>query len=394
VRARIVSAAAAAAAVGLVAGAAPAMALKLVPVGTFRAPTYVASPRHDLHRLFVTEKFGTVRLVRDGVTLRTPFLQIPGVTAKSEQALASIAFAPDYATSGRFYVDYTAVRPGDPDGSVLTVEEFRRSPADPDRADPASGRVVLAIDHPDHSDHNGGQLQFGRDGLLYVSTGDGGGNELDPQNHAENTHSLLGKILRIDPRATATAPYRIPAGNPFASGNGGAPEVYAYGLRNPWRFSFDAATGALFLSDVGQSVREEIDYAARDRGAGANFGWHCREGTVRTRNLSPRCTPSGSYRPPVLEYPHERGRCAVAGGYVARDHRLGSLYGHYLFGDWCEGRIRAAAISGRRAWRSKKTGLRVLGLDSFGEDACHRLYAVSTRGPVMRIAGRGTPPCS
>ena len=378
------------------ASASAASAVQLVPFVDVTAPTYVTSPPGDRHRLFVTSKFGDVRVVRDGVLQPTAFLDIqPDVVAASEQGLSSIAFAPDYATSGRFYVDYTAHRPGDSTGSILTVKEFRRSAASPDLADPTSGRTLLTVDHPVFDDHNAGQLQFGSDGMLYVSTGDGG-DANDPPNNAQNRGSLLGKILRIDPRATTMAAYGIPADNPFVGVPGARPELYDYGLRNPWRFSFDRATGDMLIGDVGQGAREEVDYAPSGDAAGIDYGWRCMEGSIHARGLAHPCKPTGRYVGPILEYRHTQG-CAVIGGVVARDLDLRGLYGRYLYGDFCTGEIRSLVPTGPRAVGDRATGLNVDGIDAFGEDSCGhvcmrpRPRGTST-GSRVRRARRAVPP--
>src|SRR4051812_23484970 len=254
-------------ALALLAFAAPSAsaAIHLTPIADFSAPVYVTSPPGDPHRLFVVEQAGRIMEVRDGQKLATPFLDIsPDVRKGAEQGLLSMAFAPDYATSRRFYVYYTAARAGDPNGSVLTIQEFQAVAGNPDKVDPASRRTVLAIDHPTNGNHNGGQLQFGPGGALYAGTGDGGSAN-DPPNNAQNQNSLLGKLLRIDPV------------------NGGA-SIVASGLRNPWRFSFDRQTGDLTIGDVGQGAYEEVDFAPAGTPDGLNYGWRCFEGFHRTSN--------------------------------------------------------------------------------------------------------------
>lgn len=367
------------------AGAAPGLA----PVGTFSEPTYVTAPPGDPHRLFVVEKGGSIYVVHDGVTRPDPFLNVSdSVVDEGERGMLSMAVAPDYASSGRFYVYFTAPRSGDSGGSVITVEEFRRSAADPDRADPASGKVVLQVDHPTNSNHDGGQLQFGPDGLLYIGTGDGGSGN-DPPDNAQNTHVLLGKLLRIDPLRGGGDAYAIPAGNPFADGGAGAREVYSYGLRNPWRFSFDRLNGDLTIGDVGQNTREEIDFAPGGSGVGANYGWHCREGFIATPGVD--CPSPPPFVQPVLDYPHSRG-CAIVGGYVVRDRDLPSLAGRYVYGDNCDDDIRSLGLA-NAGGTDAPTGLTVGGLFSFGEDSCGHVYVASGSGTVARIAGDGFTPC-
>src|SRR3954469_21336503 len=252
----------------LLAVAAPAAsaAVHLTPIGDFSTPVYVTAPPGDPHRLFVVEKGGRIMEVRDGQKQAAPFLDISGDVKSdgSEQGLLSMAFAPDYATSRKFYVYYTAPRPGDGGGSVITVQEFQAAAGNPDAVDPASRRTILTVDHPTNGNHNGGQLQFGPDGQLYAGTGDGGSGN-DPPSNAQNANSQLGKLLRID---------RV---------NGGA-SIQALGLRNPWRFSFDRQTGDLIIGDVGQNAYEEVDFTPAGAGAGINYGWRCFEGFHRTSN--------------------------------------------------------------------------------------------------------------
>ncbi|MDQ4072478.1 MAG: PQQ-dependent sugar dehydrogenase, partial [Actinomycetota bacterium] len=343
---------------------APGLALQRV--GTFAFPVYVTSPPGDTARQFVVEQSGQIRIIKDGRTVGRPFLDISGRVEfnGSERGLLSMAFAPDYATSGRFYVFYTE-RGGD-----LRVEEFRRSPADPDVAVRSSRRGVLEIEHSAYGNHNGGQLQYGPGGL-YVSTGDGGGAG-DPLRNGQNLNSLLGKILRIDPRRpTSTRGYSVPSGNPFV-GRFGRDEIWHYGLRNPWRFSFDRANGNMSIGDVGQGAMEEVDFVIKGR-RGANFGWNCFEGTLRYSS----CSAPG-HRPPVLQYSHEGGAsCSVTGGYVLRDRTVPRLYGRYLYGDYCTGALHAATLREAGATTNASLSLIVPRLTSFGEDARGRLYMTS-----------------
>jgi glucose/arabinose dehydrogenase len=329
-----------------VAAPAASAAPRLTPVGSFDTPVHVAAPPGDGSRLFVVEREGAVRLIVDGGAPRT-FLDLTGqVDLEGEEGLLSIAFAPDYATSRRFYVFVAVPEPAMEPGSRLEVLEFMRSASDPNVADPATRRTVIAIPHPQFPNHNGGQLQFGPDGLLYVSVGDGGSAN-DPNNNAQSTRSLLGKLLRIDPRPGpgGSPAYTVPADNPFASGLAGAPEVFSYGLRNPWRFSFDRETGDLTLGDVGQGAREEIDFVPRAAGGGngANFGWRCYEGRISTPNVAD-CEPPGHVLP-VHDYDSNNGFCGVTGGYVVRDPALPTLRGRYLYADLCSGNLRSIALA-------------------------------------------------
>jgi glucose/arabinose dehydrogenase len=261
------------------------------------------------------------------------------------------------------------------------VQEFRRSRSNSNRASRSSRREVLFVDQP-YPNHNGGLNLFGPDGFLYIGLGDGGAGG-DPENRAQNLNSLLGKILRIDPRRSGSKPYRTPTDNPF-SGKSGRDEVYAFGLRNPWRFSFDRKTGDLYIGDVGQNRFEEVDYAHRGGARGRNYGWSCLEGTSRY-DASRRCPdPTG----PVLTYPLSNGNCAVTGGVVARDSRLPQLFGRYLYGDHCRGQVRSFRISSGRATDDRAVGVDVSQLSSFGEDARGRVYLASLEGPVYRLVSR------
>jgi hypothetical protein len=354
--------------------------VRLTQVGSFDSAMYVTSPPGDSRRLFVVEQGGAIRVVRDGVKLDTPFLDIdPLVMSGGEQGLLSMAFAPDYATSRKFYVYYTGN-----DGNNH-VAEYLRSATDLDRADPASQRPVIDFAHPTFSNHNGGQLQFGPDGNLYIGTGDGGSGN-DPPNNAQNRNSLLGKLLRIDP--SVPVGYAIPPGNPFVGDAGARPEVWAYGLRNPWRFSFDRQTGDLTIGDVGQHAREEVDFSPGSSGRGENYGWRCWEGTQKNTNITPQCDPDDDVFP-VLEQPTTGTFCAIVGGYVVRDPALTGLTGRYIYGDNCEEALRSAVLATPTASDDRPTGHSVSGLTSFGEDACGRLYAVAFNA-VRRFDG--TPP--
>jgi hypothetical protein len=350
----------------------------LTRVGTFESPVYVTQAAGDARRLFVVEQAGRIRVVRDGRVLRAPFLDIRSrVRSGGEQGLLSMAFAPDYAASGRFYVFYTDV-----DGNERVVEYRRRAP---DRADARSARLVLFQRDPEPN-HNGGLLLFGPDRLLYVGVGDGGG-EYDQHGRVGNGQrlgTLFGKILRIDPRPTAGRPYRIPPGNPFVGRRGARAEIYAWGLRNPWRFSFDRATGAIAIGDVGQDHVEEVDFRRRGGARGVNFGWREWEGT---RREDPTLHIHGDVKP-VLEYTHDGGNCSVTGGYVIRDPRLPALAGRYVYGDYCAGDLLSARLAPAGATARRPLHLRVPNLTSFGEDGAGRIYVASQSGPVYRLDPR------
>jgi glucose/arabinose dehydrogenase len=355
-----------------------ARGVRLRKVADFDAPVYLTSPPGDRARQFVVEQGGRVMVVRDGRKLGTPFLDIRGqVTAGGEQGLLSIAFAPDYADSGLFYVYFT-----DNAGDQRIVEYRRR---DADHADPGSARLVLRMADSE-SNHNGGLLLFGPDDLMYVGTGDGGGggDQHGSRGNAQNLGSLLGKILRIDPRAGSGRPYQVPDDNPFVGRAGARGEIYAYGLRNPWRFSFDRRTGDMTIGDVGQDAWEEIDFVRRGAGRGANFGWRPFEG--RARYVAGETAPGAVA--PVIVRSHNAGNCSITGGVVVRDRALAGLRGRYVFGDYCKGRIESARLSSGRARGVRRTSLRVGSLSSFGEDAQGHVYALSLDGPVYRIVPR------
>jgi hypothetical protein len=352
--------------------------VRLAKVGTFEQPLYVTQPNGGPGSgapgdLYVVEKGGRVRVLRNGRTLPAPFLDLSDeVSTTNEQGLLSIAFAPEFADSRLVYVYYTDSR-GD-----QTVVEYR-AVADGTAVEPLSRRQVLRMD--DFApNHNGGLLLFGPDGALYVGTGDGGLFG-DPERNGQDLGSLFGKILRIDPRPSGVRAYAIPSDNPFADRAGARPEIYAYGLRNPWRFSFDPFTGALAIGDVGQSSFEEIDYVAAAASAGANFGWSAFEGDEPYN----RDQSAPGHVPPVLTYGRGAG-CSVIGGYVVRDRALRTLYGRYLYGDYCSGELRSFVPRGGRARDDRPLGLSVPSLSSFGEDADGHLYVTSLDGPVFRLA--------
>ncbi len=354
----------------------------LTSIGTFDRPLYVTQAPGDRSRLFVVEQGGRIRTVKDGVTRPEPFLDISSqVTGGFEQGLLGLAFAPDYATSGRLYVDYT-----DQQGDTRIVE-YRRSAGSADAADPATARLVLFQRQPE-GNHNGGHLAFGPDGFLYIGLGDGGSGD-DPhgrRGNGQNLGTLLGKILRIDPRQQGSSSYTVPSGNPFVGRRGAKPEIWAYGLRNPWRFSFDRVKGGLAIGDVGQDRVEEINWSpSPTRGKGANYGWRPWEGTKRN---FPSESAAGAVFP-VLEYAHGASGCSVTGGYVIRDPRFRGTpyYGEYLYGDFCSGKVwRAALRTGKLAARNVGT---IRGgfdqLTSFGEDLDGRIYLTSKSGRVARL---------
>lgn len=339
-------------------------------------PLYVTAPAGDVQRLFIVDKGGTIRVVKDGALLPTPFLDIAAlVSTGSEQGLLGMAFDPQYATNGRFVVHYT-----DAAGNTR-VSTFVRSAADPDQADPATEQLVLSAEQP-FPNHNGGQILFGPDGYLYLGLGDGGSGA-DPEGRGQDLTDFLGSILRLD--LGGAAPYVVPADNPFVGIAAARPEIWSYGLRNPWRFTFDRATGDLYIGDVGQNAREEVDVstAAGGAGKGLNFGWSLMEGLHCFVSIP--CDQTG-LELPVLEYSHDEG-CSITGGYVYRGSAIPELQGHYFYGDFCGGWVRSFRYEGGAAvdpfqWPTLAPGGAVT---SFGEDAAGELYVASSEGRVFRI---------
>ncbi|HET6229569.1 MAG TPA: PQQ-dependent sugar dehydrogenase [Longimicrobiaceae bacterium] len=347
--------------------------LRLVGVASgLESPLYLTAPAGDA-RLFVVEQPGRIRIVENGALLPTPFLDITDrVSSGGERGLLSVAFHPRYASNGLLYVDYTD-RNGD-----TRVERYHVS-ADRNRADPASAQLVLAVAQP-FANHNGGLVAFGPDGMLYVGMGDGGSGG-DPQRNGQNPAALLGKLLRLD--VDAAQPYAIPTGNPFAGQPGRRGEIWATGMRNPWRFSWDRSTGLLYVADVGQNAWEEVDVVPA-AAAGLNYGWNTMEAT-HCFQPSSGCSTAGLTLP-VLEYGHADG-CSVTGGYVYRGAAMPSLRGTYFYADYCGGWVRsfrftAGAVTEGRTWELGQPG----SILSFGEDAAGELYVLSAQGKVFRLA--------
>jgi len=344
--------------------------------------TYLTHAGDGSGRLFVVEKTGRVRIIdEEGVLLETPFLDISEVVDASswEQGLLSIVFPPDFSDSGEFYVNYTAR--ASEGGTVIA--RYRVSEADPNRADPASAQVILAFDQP-APNHNGGQIQFGPDGYLYIGTGDGGA-AADPWDNAENMNVFLGKMLRLDVRGQTT--YAIPPDNPWA-GQPGSETVWAYGLRNPWRFSFDRLTGDLYIADVGQDSWEEVNYIAAGAAGGMHFGWDTMEGR-HCFEPSQGCETAGK-TVPVAEYGHDQG-CSITGGYVYRGQRFPTLDGVYLYGDYCTGLIWGMRQNGDEyiadgEWQSLLLLDSDANIASFGEDEQGELYVLDLGGQIYRLA--------
>ena len=348
--------------------------LQLIASG-LSSPLYLTSPPNDVSRLFVVEQTGGIRIIKDGNLLPTPFLDLSGrISAGGEQGLLGLAFYPDYTTSGRFVVHYTDTA-GDTHLSIFQVS------ADPDVADGASEQVILTADQP-YVNHNGGQVLFGPDGFLYLGLGDGGAGN-DPEGRAQSLSDLLGSILRVDVQ-TGTS-YTVPADNPFVGQPGVQPEVWSYGLRNPWRFSFDRATGDLYIADVGQDRYEEVDVAPASTGSGKglNFGWNIMEGSHCLSGTT--CDQTGLTLPD-FEYAHPQG-CSITGGYVYRGSSIPDLQGLYFYGDFCQGWVRSfryavGAATEVTDWPRLRPGGSV---QSFGEDAAGELYVLSASGNVFKV---------
>ena len=339
-------------------------------------PVYATAPAGDA-RLFVVERAGRIVIVPPGGGVAaTPFLDISArIDAAGEGGLLSMAFDPQFARNGFFYVYFTEA-PGD-----IAVERFQVSPANADRADPTPLRI-LTIPHRDFANHFGGLLRFGPDGLLYLGTGDGGGGG-DPLANGQNLDSLLGKLLRIDVHnASAAAPYAIPATNPFVGQANRRGEIWAYGLRNPWRYSFDSGSGLLYIADVGENRFEEVDVSAADRG-GLNYGWNRTEGSSCFGTTS--CDTAGITLP-VLEYAHDAsGGCSIIGGFVYRGSAFPELQGRYFYSDLCSGWLRSFVFSGGAATDPQQYIAKMGTVLSFGEDGQKELYVILGEGQVLRI---------
>ena len=358
-----------------------------VLIGTFNDPMHIASVASQPRLLYIVEKAGRIRILRDELELDHFFLDISAsgsnlVATGGERGLSSVAFPPDYETSGLFYVVFPNLK-GD-----IELDEFKRQTSDPTRADPGYRRVVLTIPRqPNSTSHYGGQLQFGpRDGYLYLSTGDGGGKVRPIGDNSRRLDNLLGKILRIKPLPAGGKPYDIPTSNPYV-GQHGRDEIYAYGLRQPWRFSFDGRY--LILGDVGEKRREEINYLRTTDVAGVNFGWPEYEGDIPFDPSRPGPDPA---KPPILAYPHgvkqSGGACAIIGGYVVHDPNVPTLLNRYLYGDWCSGIISSFRVNvpDQVVIGDRPTGVVLPGVNSFGVGADGQIYiAEFFTGKVSRL---------
>jgi glucose/arabinose dehydrogenase len=347
----------------------PKIALQALPFG-FKQPLFITHAGDGSGRQFVVERGGTIRIVQGGQVLDAPFLDITAKIRASgtEQGLLGLAFHPRYAETGRFFVGYTD------NAGRNTVERYQVS-ADPDRGDPATAVTLLSIDDPAQN-HNGGNLVFGPDGKLWVGTGDGGASG-DRYQNGQNRQTLLGKMLRLD--VDSGEPYGIPSDNPYVGNAEYRPEIWAMGLRNPWRYSFDRMTGDLWIGDVGQNAYEEIDRVAAGRAGGLNFGWPIAEGL--------HCYPGGAqcdtspYEQPVAEYGRDGG-CSVTGGYVYRGSAYPTLQGLYFFGDFCTGKVWSLDAQDDGTWRMTPQLQDAIQISSFGEDEAGELYVTTFTGEV------------
>ncbi|MEO8193576.1 MAG: PQQ-dependent sugar dehydrogenase [Gemmatimonadales bacterium] len=346
------------------------LALREVANG-LNSPVYLASPPGDA-RLFIVEQPGRIRIAENGQLLPTPFLDISSrVLSGGERGLLSVAFHPQYRTNGFFYVYFTGL------SGELGIERFTVS-SNANQANASSAKVILTVPHP-RSNHNGGLAMFGPDGLLYLGLGDGGGGG-DPDLNGQNRNTLLGALLRID--VSNGDPYSIPSGNPFAGRTDARQELWAIGLRNPWRFAFDRTAGTLYIADVGQGLWEEVNVVAATR-AGVNYGWNIMEAS--TCYQASTCNRAG-LELPVIEYGHGDGACSVTGGSVYRGSALPELAGHYFYADYCLGWIRSFRFDNGTAADRKQWDLPSIGLiQSFGEDASGELYVMSSSGRVYQF---------
>ncbi len=348
----------------------PQIGLQKVVDGLER-PLYVTHAGDGSGRLYILEQPGWVRVLEDGRLLETPFLDLTDrvLSRGNEQGLLGLAFSPDFRESGIFYIHYT----GRPDGRTV-LSRFRLRDGDPRRGDAASEEVLLTVEQP-YANHNGGALLFGPDGYLYLALGDGG-SAGDPENRAQNLDSLLGKILRLD--VSQPGPYRIPPDNPFVGGQG-REEIWAYGLRNPWRISFDRATGDLYIADVGQNAIEEVNFQPAGSPGGENYGWRVWEGS---RRYAQGEAPGAVF--PVAEYTHAEGGCSITGGYVYRGQAIPALVGIYLYGDYCTGYIWGLKQQDGQ-WQTGRLLDTSLNITSFGEDEAGEVYVVDRRGAIYRV---------
>jgi glucose/arabinose dehydrogenase len=353
------------------------------PVSGFSQPLGIVNAGDGSNRLFVVEKTGAIRIVKNGAVVGTPFLDIhTRITTDGERGLLGLAFPPGFATKNHFYIYYT-----DTSGSIV-IARYRVSAGSADVADPNSEQIVITIPHPTNNNHNGGDLAFspqaGQEGFLYAGTGDGGAGN-DPPNNSQNPNQLLGKILRLDVETGNPTTYTIPADNPFATSTTFRHEIWAYGVRNPWRFTFDRQTHDLYIADVGQGAVEEVDFQPAADAGGENYGWRVWEGTSCT-GLGPAACTTGGYTFPVIQYTHVAGRCSITGGYVYRGAALPEAAGQYFYSDYCSGFLASMSGTAATGFTTHKWSVPNVGnVFSFGEDSAGELYVLSANGTVYRI---------
>ena len=351
----------------------PGIGLQLDPFVSagLSSPVFMTQPLDD-GRIFVVEQGGRIRVIRDGVLQTTPFLDITSrVLSGGERGLLSVAFHPQYATNHFFYVYFTTQTNGD-----IRIERFTTT-ANPEVADPASTKLIITTPHSTQANHNGGLVAFGPDGMLYAGLGDGGGGG-DPDGNGQNFNALLGSLLRLD--INTTAPYGIPADNPFVGQAGHRGEIWAKGLRNPWRWAFDAPTGLLYIADVGQNLHEEVNTVVATRG-GLNYGWNVWEG-LSCYNAA-TCSATG-FEPPIIDYGHGPA-CSITGGYVYRGSAIPAIRGHYFYSDFCAGFLRSFRYENGAAVDQKDWGLPSSGVVSFGKDFDGELYIIAGNS-IVKIA--------
>lgn len=340
------------------------LALEPVVSGLAR-PIGLVNAGDGSERLFAVEKNGAIRVIENGQVLASPFLTLT-VSTNSERGLLGLAFHPSYETNGSFFVHYT-----DPAGDTV-ISRFQVSAGDPNVADAGSELVLLTADQP-FANHNGGQIAFGPDGFLYVALGDGGSGG-DPEENGQDLSTVLGKLLRIDVDSTDPGlAYAIPPSNPFVGDPGVREEIWAYGLRNPWRFSFDRLTGDLFIADVGQNQFEEVNFQAAGDPGGQNYGWDCFEASS---SFEPAGCPESGFTFPILEYSHANGDCSVTGGFVYRGQAFPKLQGIFLFADFCTGRLWGAEPDAMGGWDMELLLDLPFNVTTFGEDEAGELYVV------------------
>ena len=355
----------------------PGLTLKVDPYisSGLTNPVFLTQPLND-GRIFVVEQPSRIRIVKNGVLQPTPFLDLTSrVLFSGERGLLSVAFHPQYATNHFFYVYFTQQTNGD-----IRIERFTTT-SNPEVADPASSKLILTTPHSQFSNHNGGLLTFGPDGMLYAALGDGGSGG-DPNGNGQNQNALLGSMLRLD--VDGGDPYRVPPDNPYAGQAGKRGEIWAKGLRNPWRYAFDAPTGLLYIADVGQNLREEVNVVPATA-AGINYGWNVMEGTACYNATT--CSQTG-LQLPVIDYLHSDGGCSITGGYVYRGTAIEGLQGHYLYSDYCAGFLRSFRYENGQAVDQKNWGIIMSSVTSFGRDFAGELY-ITSGNTVLKIA-KGT----